>query len=380
MARQCLASRGFPHPVQQRWQAGYAHRCWNGLTRHLRAAGYPDSLIEAAGLARRSQRGALIDAFRDRAMLPIRSRDGILIGFIGRASPGAGPEVPKYLNSPATRLYDKSQVLFGLWEARSALAKGARPVLVEGPLDAIAVTTACPGRYAGLAPCGAVLTARQAEALDDAAGLSAAGVLVAFDADNAGRRAAVRAYHLLSPLTDATTAVIIPTGQDPAQILQDQGPAALARTVDTCTQPLADVVIDAEVGRWDRWLRYPEGQIAALRAAAPLIAAMPPAHVARQVARLAERLSLDHPIVTEAVTTALTEMVATDKASSSHNSATPRPTRQDRPPASVSAATRESAYAAQQAIGQATAVASARHPRRSTGAAQERLRTSRALG
>ena len=374
-----LASRGFPHPVQQRWQAGYAHHSWNGLTRHLRAAGYPDSLIEAAGLARRSQRGVLTDTFRDRAMLPIRSSDGTIIGFIGRASPSAGPEVPKYLNSPATRLYDKSEVLFGLWEARGALAKGARPVLVEGPLDAIAVTTACPGRYAGLAPCGAVLTARQAEALDHAAGLSTTGVLVAFDADNAGRRAAVKAYHLLSPLTDATTAVIFPAGQDPAQILQDRGPAALARTVDSCTRPLADLVIDAEVGRWDRWLRYPEGQIGALRAAAPLIAAMPPAHVARQVGRLAERLGLDHPTVTEAVTTALTEMVATGKASSSHNSAAPGPNRQDRPPASVSAASRDSAHTAQQAIGQATAVASAHHPRRSTGAAQDRLRTSRAL-
>ncbi len=306
-----LASRGFAQPVQQRWQAGYAHPAWNGLTRHLRAAGYPDALIEAAGLARRTRRGALTDTFRDRAMLPIRAADGTIIAFIGRAPEHARPDVPRYLNSPATSRYDKSEVLFGLWEGRGALASGARPVLVEGPFDAIAVTTSCPGRYAGLAPCGAVLTARQADALEHAAGLSAVGVLIAFDPDNAGRRAAVKAYHLLTPLTTSTTAVIFAPGQDPAQILQDHGPAALARTLDSCTRPLADLVIDAEVGRWNRWLRYPEGQLNALHAAAPLIAAMPPAHIARQVARLAGRLGLDYPAVTEAVTSALTDVIAT---------------------------------------------------------------------
>ena len=100
---------------------------------------------------------------------------------------------------------------------------------MEGPLDAIAVTTAGRGRYAGVAPCGTALTAQQAAALGHAADLRATGVLVAFDADQAGQRAAVKAYHLLSPLTGAATAVILPAGQDPAQILADQGPAALAR-------------------------------------------------------------------------------------------------------------------------------------------------------
>jgi len=290
-----LTGRGFAPAVQQRWQAGYAPAGWDGLTRHLRTAGYPDSLTEAAGLARRSRRGTLIDTFRDRAMLPIRSTEGTIVAFIGRAPEHARPDVPKYLNSRRTGLYDKSEVLFGLWEARAALASGARPVIVEGPFDAIAVTTACPGRFAGLAPCGAVLTAGQARALDRAASLRADGVLVAFDPDNAGRRAAASAYHLLTPLTGKTAEVIFCAGQDPAQILRDHGPAALTATLDGRTRPLADRVIDAEVARWSRWLPHPEGQISALRAVAPLIAAMPPAHVARQVARLADRLGLDHP-------------------------------------------------------------------------------------
>src|ERR1035437_10082127 len=89
-------------------------------------------------------------------MLPIRSSEGTIVAFIGRASEHAGPRVPKYLNSPSTGLYAKSEVLFGLWEARGPLAGGARPVIGEGPFEAIAVTAACPGPYARIAACGAV--------------------------------------------------------------------------------------------------------------------------------------------------------------------------------------------------------------------------------
>ena len=328
-----LARRGFGAAVQQHWQAGYAPAEWDALTRHLRAGGYPDTLIEAAGLARRSRPGALIDTFRDRAMLPIRSSEGTIVAFIGRASEHAGPGVPKYLNSPSTGLYSKSEVLFGLWEARGPLAGGARPVIVEGPFDAIAVTAACPRRYAGIAPCGAVLTAQQVEALYRAIDLRTAGVLVAFDSDQAGHRAAISAYHLLSPLTGNATAVILPPGRDPAQVLHDHGPAALAGMLASHTQPLAELVIDAAVSRWSQWLRYPEGQIKALRATAPLIAAMPAAHVARHVARLAARLGLDHAIVTEAVTDALTELIAAGRIGSGQNARAPGPDLRMRPSA-----------------------------------------------
>jgi len=347
-----LAGRGLGPAVQQHWQAGYAPAGWDSLTRHLRTLSYPDTVIEAAGLARRSRRGTLIDTFRDRAVLPIRSHEGNIVAFIGRAPEHAAPGVPKYLNSPSTVLYDKSDLLFGLWEARGAIANGARPVIVEGPFDAIAVSAACPGRYAGLAPCGTALTARHAAVLNGAAGVHAADVLVAFDPDQAGRRAAVKAYHLLSPFAVRAEAVTFPAGQDPAQILRDHGPTALAEMLASRTRPLADLVIDAEVTQWDRWLKHVEGQIHALRAAAPLIAAMPPAQVGRQVARLAQRLGLDYAIVTEAVTDALTEVV-TGLASSSRE--TRAPAEEPQVPASASArsADRDFPHTAQQAIAQA---------------------------
>jgi DNA primase len=154
------------------------------------------------------------------------------------------------------------------------------------------------------------LTAQHAAALAHAISPSATGLLVGFDSDQAGRRASVRAYHLLGRVPGQVTAAIFPPGKDPAQVLADRGPDPLARMLDHNPRPLADLVVDAEVDRWGRWLHHAEGQINALRAAAPLIAAMRSSEVARQVARLAGRLGLDHSAVTEAVTDALPEVIA----------------------------------------------------------------------
>ncbi len=300
-----LETRGFDPTAQTCWHAGYAPAEWDALTRHLRSLGWSDALIEETRLARRSRRGNLIDAFRDRAVFPVRSPDGTVAGFIGRAPERAAPAVPKYLNSGRNCLYDKSALLFGLWEAREALNAGARPVVVEGPLDAIAVTTARQRHFAGVAPCGTALTLRHLTALSQVANLPTVGVLVAFDADPAGRRAAVRAYHLLCQFTHKVDSVSFQPGQDPAQILADEGPAALAGMLVTYTRPLADLVIDNEFDRWDNWLRFAEGQINALRATAKLIAAMPPSHVGRQVSRVAIRLGMTYASVTRAVLDAL---------------------------------------------------------------------------
>jgi len=263
----------------------------------------------AAGLARRSRYGELSDVFRDRVMFPIRSPRGAVIGFIGRAGEHADAAVPKYLNCPATVLYDKGRALFGLWEARPALAQGAVPVIVEGPLDVIAAATAGNGGYAPMAPCGTALTAHQVTALNQVADLGATGVLIAFDSDDAGQRASVSAYRLLCPHTDRINAVTFPAGQDPAQILHDRGATGLADVLAGSVVPLADRVIDAQVARWEQCLAFAEGRIAALRAIAPAVAGLVPRDVPREVARLADRLEVDRPTVTDAVTSALTRMI-----------------------------------------------------------------------
>ena len=224
-----LASRGLNQVAVTRWRIGYAPTGWTTLTDHLRRLGHDDAAIQEAGLARRSSRGTLIDHFRDRVMLAIRDERGEIVGFIGRARPNADPRTPKYLNSPESATFKKGEVLFGLHEARSQLAHGAMPVLVEGPFDAIAVTAADPQRYAGLAPCGTAFTTRQAEALFRTVDLHQVGVLVALDGDRAGREAAIKAHEILLPHTRTANAAIMPSGRDPAEILQSRRPRRTTR-------------------------------------------------------------------------------------------------------------------------------------------------------
>jgi hypothetical protein len=130
------------------------------------------------------------------------------------------------------------------------------------------------------------------------------------------------------------------------------------------TRPLVDLVVDAEVQRWSPWLRHAEGQISALRAAAPLVAALPPSQVARQVGLLASRLSLDHAIVTEAVTDALTELPAAGPARSGGGGTVARQDRPDRTSAAVRAARLDLSGGTQQAISWAGPGAAGQAPAR----------------
>lgn len=267
------------------WRIGYAPGGWTALISYLRRLGYDDSLIEAAGLARRSSRGTLIDHFRDRVMLAVRSEQGMIAGFIGRAHPEAGTTVPKYLNSPETPVYRKGNLLLGLCEARSHLARGVLPVIVEGPFDAIAVSTADPRRYAGLAPCGTALTSRQVAALASVADLRRTGILVALDSDRAGYQGIMKAHELLLAHTRKTTAVILADGRDPAEILQPEGPLALCGALQHA-EPLARVVIDAHIDRWGRRLDHAEGRLGAMRSTAGLIAHTLPAGTIAEIQRI----------------------------------------------------------------------------------------------
>jgi DNA primase len=280
-----LAERGISGAAMRQWRIGYAPGGWATLTGHLRALGHDDDAIQAAGLARNSSRGTLIDHFRDRVMLPVHDERGNIAGFLGRARPGAGPEVPKYLNSPETSSYHKGSLLFGLHQARDLLARGATPVIVEGPFDAIAVTMADPGRHAGLAPCGTALTSKQAAILAQAADLGSVGVLVAFDDDQAGSKAAVRAYDILRTVSSRLQSAVL-SGKDPAEILQTQGPAALRTILRDQAQPLSAVVIDAHLAPWERRLQDPEGPLLAMRSTATVIAGLLPAGSAEAIRQI----------------------------------------------------------------------------------------------
>jgi DNA primase len=297
---------------------GYAPADWTQLVDHLRRHGIGDDELVASGLVLRSSRDTLVDRFRDRLIFPVTDTNGHTVALLGRSVTRSsvdrnGNPIPKYLNSPETQLYRKGEVLYGLHGASAALAAGAIPVLVEGPMDALAIN--CAGTtgtlptsletqaYVGVAPCGTGLTARQVELLEQSTkDFREQGVVVAFDGDTAGRAAAVRAFGMLRPTGVWPRALILTDGVDPALLLQRHGPDALYAALDASSaSPLADLVVDARIDRYGEQLRWAEGQVAACRAAASLIASLPPEHVAHQVGRLVSRLELPHQAVNDIV-------------------------------------------------------------------------------
>jgi DNA primase len=319
-ARTILSARGMDVATADRTRLGYAPRAWTRLVDQLRTAGLTDPELLASGLAMTTSRSTLVDRFRDRIIFPVTDQAGRTVALLGRAvndtaTDRHGQPVAKYLNSPESSLYRKGELLYGLGSSRAALAGGARPVLVEGPMDVLAVgladergRTGGPG-FVGIAPCGTALTAAQVGVLDRAAGgLAANGVVVAFDGDDAGRRAAVRAYDLLRQTGAWPHALDLPAGQDPAGVLQLHGPAGLhAALLSAAGRPLADLVIDERIDRYTDQLRWPEGQLAAGRAAAKAVVTLPPEQIPRQVVRLVARLHLPAAEVTGMLVDALTD-------------------------------------------------------------------------
>jgi DNA primase catalytic core len=291
-----LASRGLEAVLlpTSPWKVGYAPPSWTALTSHLRELGYSDEAMLRSGLAVPGKDGKPRDMFHDRLMIPVRRSaerpgDRVVIAFVGRRRPDAGDEQgPKYLNSPNTELYVKGHVLPGLAEGQRFLDQGAQPVIVEGVTDAWAVSIAAPGRYVGLPLCGTALSGEQVAALARAVDLPERGVRVAFDPDSAGRKAATRAYASLSAVTSDLTAVILPDGRDPAERLQNDGPIALRETLMSSTSPLAEIIVDARMSHWvhDGELMHAEQQLGALRAAAQVIATMPPQVAGTQASRI----------------------------------------------------------------------------------------------
>jgi DNA primase catalytic core len=296
-----LASRGLEAVLlpASPWKIGHAPRSWTALTSHLRELGYSDEAMLRSGLAVPGMDGWPRDMFHDRLMIPVRRPgDRVVIAFVGRRRPDCGEEHgPKYLNSPNTELYVKSHILPGLAEGQRFLDQGAQPVIVEGFTDAWAVSIAAPGRYVGLPLCGTALSGEQVAALARAVDLTERGVRIALDPDSAGHKAAIRAYASLSAAGSGDlTAVLLPSGRDPAKRLQHDGPAALRDTLTSSTCPLAEIVVDARMSHWahDGEPAFPEQQLGALRAACHAIATMPPQEASTQALRISRLFTTTH--------------------------------------------------------------------------------------
>lgn len=176
--------RGLSDETIKTWGLGYAPNSWNALLDHLLSKGYSRELILQAGLLSEGEEGRVFDRFRDRLMFPIRNPYGKMAGFGGRA---LNPDdVPKYLNSPATDVFDKGRLLYGLDMARAGMRKSDQAVIVEGYMDVIGLHQA--GYPNAVAPMGTALTEAQFNLIKRLT----TNIVLALDPDAAGQNATLR--------------------------------------------------------------------------------------------------------------------------------------------------------------------------------------------
>lgn len=282
-------------------EAGYAPAAWTATADALRAQGFSDEELTAAGLVTMSRRGQLIDRFRDRLVIPVRDQHDRIVAFTARANPAeVRDDVPKYLNSPETIVYSKSHTLLGLDAAAvDRLRAGARPVLVEGAMDREAVR-ALGEDLVPLAPCGTAVTQAQLDLLRDLVPGGLESLLVALDGDSAGRKAAARVWNMLTP-EEATSveAAVVPGDADPADLIK-AGRVDELRTVLEQPIPLTHVVVDGMLDAAP--MEFVEQRVATVRAIAQTLATLPTANVAGASAYVAQRLgdALDPGTVVDA--------------------------------------------------------------------------------
>jgi len=294
-----LADRGLVDlaadtPPGRRWQLGYApaSRGSTEVLEHLRGSGFTDRELANAGVAVPGRHGEAIDALRHRLLVPLVDAGGV-VGFTARRLSDENPAVPKWVNTATTALYRKGEHLLGVAQQGDQLAASrGQVVLVEGAVDAIAVNLA---GHIGLAAGGTQLTTAHAAQLRDAAAATGGPLLVAYDGDQAGREATLRAADLLGGL-DAH-AVRLPDGQDPADVLVAAGSRGLRRALGV-TVPLVDAAVTARLDRWAAHAGNPVALVDAVRDVAALVAAAPASARARLVGLVAGRLQLPADLVT----------------------------------------------------------------------------------
>ncbi|MEX1124982.1 MAG: DNA primase [Acidimicrobiia bacterium] len=264
-ARAYLRGRGYDGELIDEWKMGFAGVDWDTLTKELKAGGVDDRVLIDAGLSRRGRNG-VFDVFRGRLMFPIYDLRGDPVGFGGRKLEGIDRKVTnnpdaKYVNSADSILYHKGSLLFGLDRARKNMSEISPAVIVEGYTDVIAMHQA--GITTAIATCGTAL----GDGHFDLLRRFSERVVLAFDSDEAGSRAALRGDQLESPFRldlDLRVAVM-PDGLDPADLVQQGRNEELVAAVTTA-RPLLEHRIDHEVAKYD--LEGPEGRARALHSAA----------------------------------------------------------------------------------------------------------------
>ncbi len=269
-ARQFLDSRGFDADAASTFGVGFSPRGGEDLLKHLRQKGFKDQELVTSGLIGEGR--GLYDRFRGRLMWPIRDSSGDTIGFGARRIFDDDRIEAKYLNTPETPIYHKGQVLYGIDLARREIARGSQAVIVEGYTDVMACHLA--GVKTAVATCGTSFGDDHARVIrrllhdhDEFRG----EVIFTFDGDEAGQKAALRAFEGDQIFAGQTYVAVEPTGLDPCDLRLQKGDAEVRELVARRV-PLYRFVLANVVQRYD--LDRADGRVDAMREAAKLVTAI----------------------------------------------------------------------------------------------------------
>ncbi|WP_413319673.1 DNA primase [Agrococcus sp. 1P02AA] len=271
LGQRFLGERGFDLAAAQRFGVGFAPASFDALKRHLRGKGFSEAELLGAGLLSEGQRGSY-DRFRGRLMWPIRDVAGATVGF-GARRLSDDDKGPKYLNSPETPIFRKSQVLYGLDLAKREIAKGHEAVVVEGYTDVMACHLA--GVTTAVATCGTAFGVDHIKVLRRVLGdvsttdtRSLGRVIFTFDPDEAGQKAAARTFAEEQRFAAQTFVAVPPGGLDPCDLRLERGDDAVRKLVQQ-RRPLFEFMLRRIVAEHD--LETVEGRVAAMRRAAPVL-------------------------------------------------------------------------------------------------------------
>src|SRR5579863_1894942 len=228
-AREYIKSRAITVETAQAFMLGFAPARAANLAATLHKRGLTEAALKL-GLIKRDERGALYDMFRARLMFPIRDAQGRALAFGGRV---LDARLPKYINSPESPLYSKARMVYGLYEARQAIVKADRAIVVEGNIDAIALWQA--GFKEIVASLGTALTADQLRLLSR----YTRNLIACFDGDGAGRKASMRALEVFLEAGLLGRGAFVPPGYDPDTLVRERGAQAFGEVIDS-----AELLVD----------------------------------------------------------------------------------------------------------------------------------------
>jgi DNA primase catalytic core len=288
--------RGFSKQDAEKFQLGYAPKTWATLYQHLLKKGFTEEEMLASGLIKRSERnGRMFDALRDRIVFPIREADGRVVGFTGRAvDPN---EDIRYMLTSNTPIYQKSEVLFGLDQAKNKIAETGEMVVVEGQFDALAMHAA--GIDNAVATSGTTFGPGHVRLFEDLAGDKKKSIIFSFDPDMAGTKAAESVYDMLKGSDIDLYAVSGESDLDPAEIYSKDNEEGLKTLIDN-KMPMLEYLIERIIATGN--ISSIEGRIAAIRAITKLLSGVEDQGVVNSlISKYAARLDTTEESMIEAI-------------------------------------------------------------------------------